>query len=136
MVLNRKISIFASRKHQTITIATKEMTTVYTAPQSGKTTDLKLKENYITVCSYTLPLTLFSSSGSTQTPTTGMLQANAWVEDGKLTDIVADVIYDGSTSMLTIIPLQYLGLDKTFNISFYTTYGYIGGLTVYVAGSS
>lgn len=114
----------------------KDMTTVCTAPQSGKTTDLKLKENYITVCSYTLPLTLFSSSGSTQTPTTGMLQANAWVEDGKLTDIVADVIYDGSNSMLTIIPLQYLGLDKTFNISFYTSYGYIGGLTVNVAGSA
>lgn len=114
----------------------KDMTTVYTAPQSGKTTDLKLKENYITVCSYTLPLTLFSSSGSTQTPTTGMLQANAWVKDGKLTDIVADVIYDGSNSMLTIIPLQYLGLDKTFNISFYTSYGYIGGLTVNVAGSA
>lgn len=127
-------------KSQAVVVAGKEfdkdMTTVYTAPQSGKTTDLKLKGNYITLCTYTLPLTLFSSSGSTQTPTTGMLQANAWVKDGKLTDIVADVIYDGSNSMLTIIPLQYLGLDKTFNISFYTSYGYIGGLTVNVAGSA
>ena len=114
----------------------KDITTVYTAPQSGQTTNLKLKNNYITLCSYTLPITLFSASGSTSTPITGVLQANAWAGSGELTDIVADVIYDGSNSMLTIIPLQYLGSDQSFNISFYTSYGYIGGLTVNVAGSA
>lgn len=114
----------------------KDMTTVYTAPQSGQTTNLKLKNNYITLCSYTLPITLFSASGSTSTPITGVLQANAWVGSGKLTDIVAGVAYDNTNSILTITPLQYLGSDQTFYISFYTSYGYIGGLTVNVAGSA
>ena len=114
----------------------KDMTAVYTAPQSGQTTNLKLKNNYITLCSYTLPITLFSASGSTSTPITGELQANAWTGGGELTNIVAGVAYDNSNSMLTIIPLQYLGSDQSFNISFYTSYGYIGGLTVNVAGSA
>lgn len=116
----------------------KDMTTVYQDAQGAQPTDpvLKLSENYIVLCQYRLPITLFSASGSTSTPITGVLQANAWAGSGELTDIVADVIYDGSNSMLTIIPLQYLGSDQSFNISFYTSYGYIGGLTVNVAGSA
>lgn len=116
----------------------KDMTTVYSDAQCAQPTDpvLKLSKNYIVLCQYRLPITLFSASGSTSTPITGVLQANAWTGSGELTDIVADVIYDGSNSMLTIIPLQYLGSDQTFYISFYTSYGYIGGLTVNVAGSA
>ena len=114
----------------------KDMTIVYSDAQCQNDSKLELKNNYTVLCGYRLPITLFSASGSTSTPITGVLQANAWVEDGKLTDIVADVIYDGSNSMLTITPLQYLGSDQTFYISFYTSYGYIGGLTVNVAGSA
>ena len=116
----------------------KDVTTVYQDAQGAQPTDpvLKLSENYIVLCQYRLPITLFSASGSTSTPITGVLQANAWASSGELTDIVADVIYDGSNSILTITPLQYLGSDQTFYISFYTGYGYIGGLTVNVAGSA
>lgn len=114
----------------------KDMTTVYQDAQGAQPTDLKLSANYTVLCGYRLPITLFNASGSTSTPITGALQANAWVGSGKLTDIVADVIYDGSNSILTITPLQYLGSDQTFYISFYTSYGYIGGLTVNVAGSA
>ena len=127
-------------KSQAVVVAGKEfgkdMTTVYSDAQCAQPTELKLSENYTVLCGYRLPITLFSASGSTSTPITGVLQANAWAGSGALTDIVADVIYDGSNSMLTIIPLQYLGSDQTFYISFYTSYGYIGGLTVNVAGSA
>lgn len=116
----------------------KDVTIVYSDAQGAQPTDpvLKLSENYTVLCQYRLPITLFSASGSTSTPITGVLQANAWVSSGELTDIVAGVAYDNTNSILTITPLQYLGSDQTFYISFYTSYGYIGGLTVNVAGSA
>lgn len=114
----------------------KDVTIVYSDAQCQNNSGRELKNNYTVLCQYRLPITLFSASGSTSTPITGVLQANAWVGSGELTDIVAGVAYDNSNSILTITPLQYLGSDQTFYISFYTGYGYIGGLTVNVAGSA
>lgn len=114
----------------------KDVTIVYSDAQCQNNSGRELKNNYTVLCGYRLPITLFSASGSTSTPITGVLQANAWVGSGKLTDIVAGVAYDNTNSILTITPLQYLGSDQTFYISFYTGYGYIGGLTVNVAGSA